>query len=196
MKTRQLLCALLLAFGLSACSENEAESPATRSSVDDPITRMESDSREAEDLEESGISSSSKTLITQEEFDQIISNTPEGQPIVIQNRFGELSLGNPLVPGYHPDLLTFNFIDCDFEGIVIQNTTQAVMNFNRCTVDGVVLTTGGVVQSMEIRRSRIGELRTIDGSHCDGLSIIKSKIELIVNDSGGDSHCFRFIGFQ
>ena len=194
MKTRQLLCTILLAFGLSACSENEAESPATRSSANDPITRMELG--EAEDLEESGISSSSKTLITQEEFDQIISSTPEGQPIVIQNRFGGLSVGDPLVPGYHPDLLTFNFIDCDFEGIVIQNTTQAVMNFNRCTVDGVVLTTGGVVQSMEIRRSRIGELRTIDGSHCDGLSIIKSKIELIVNDSGGDSNCCRFIGFQ
>ena len=196
MKKRQLLCAILLAFGLSACNENETESPATLASNESPAARVESGNVEDEGLKEVGISSSSKTLITQAEFDQIIANTPEGQPVVIQNRFGSVSIGDLYVPGYHPDFLTFNFIDCDFEDIVVQNTMQAVMTLNRCTVDVVVLTTGGVVYDMTVTRSIIGELRTIDGSQCDGLYVTKSKISQIMNDSGGDSKCFRVINFQ
>jgi hypothetical protein len=196
MKKRQLLCAILLAFGLSACNENETESPATLSNKENPVARIESGNIEDESLEGVGISSSGKTLITQTEFDQIIANTPEGQPVVIQNRFGSVSIGDLYVPGYHPDLLTFNFIDCDFENIVVQNTMQAVMTLNRCTVDVVVLTTGGVVYDMTVTRSIIGELRTIDGSQCDGLYVTKSKISQIMNDSGGDSKCFRVINFQ
>jgi hypothetical protein len=193
---KKLFCFIVIAFGLSACSENDMESPATRSAAENQTTSIASGNIEKENVEDIGISSSSKTQITQAEFDQIIANTPTGQPIVIQDRFGSLSIGDLFVPGYHPELLVFNFIDCDFESLVVQNTTQAIVDFNRCTVNGVILTTGGIVQQMDIRRSRIEELRTIDGSHCAGLSIIKSKISLIVNDSGNDSNCFRFIGFD
>jgi hypothetical protein len=190
---RKLFCSILIAFGLFACSENEIESPAARSAAEDPTTGM---GPGLEENENSSFKKTKKTPITQEEFDQIIANTPEGQPIVIERRSGGISIGNPLIPGYHPDLLTFNFVDCDFDGITISNSFQAIVNLDKCTLENLTLTTAGVVQSMEIKRSTIGELRTIDGSHCDGLSVIKSKISLIVNDSGGDANCFRFIGFQ
>jgi len=190
---RKLFCSILIAFGLFACSENEIESPAARSAAEDPTTGMGGGNLE----EENENASFRKTPITQEEFDQIIANTPEGQPIVIERRSGSVSIGHPFVPppGYHPDLLTFNFIDCDFNNIIVSNTTQAIMTINRCTIETVHLTTMGVVQQIEVRRSRIGQLRTIDGSHCESLAIIKSQVTSILND-GATGDNFRSIGFQ
>lgn len=193
---KKFFCFILAACCLSACNENDMESPATRSAAENHTTSMASGNIELENIADIGMSSSSKTQITQAEFDQIIAATPAGQPIVIQDRFGSLSIGDVYDPVYHPELLVLNFIDCELESLVVQNTTQAVISFNRCTINDVILTTGGIVQQMEIRRSRVEELRTIDGSHCAGLYVTKSKISLIVNDSGNDSNCFRFIGFD
>jgi hypothetical protein len=116
---------------------------------------------------------------------------------VIKRRSGTaLSIGNPNYANYHPELLTFEFVECEFEyGIYVFRTFQAIMNIKRCVMQSVSLETGGVVQVMEIRRSKIGSMRTIDGSHVDGLSLYNSKIGSILNDSGGDSQCFRTIGF-
>ena len=190
---RKLFCSILIAFGLFACNDNEIESPAARSAAEDPTTGMGPGNLE----EENGTSSLKKTPITEEELDQIIANTPEGQPIVIERRSGSINVGRADVPppGYHPDLLVFNFIDCDFKSIVIQRTTQQAMTLNRCTVERVTLITDAVVQNMELRRSRIGQMTTMDGSYVEGLAVINSEVSGIINDSGSPFG-FQSIGFQ
>ena len=190
---RKLFYPIVIAFSMVACLDNESESPANPSNSTNALV-----STGPGDLdEENETSSVPKTAITQSEFDQIIANTPEGQPVVIKHRFATaLTIGNPNVAGYHPDLLTFKFVDCEFSSLVVTNTGQAVLTLQRCTIQTVSLETMGIVQVMEIKRSTINELRTIDGSRCNGLTVIKSKISQIANDSGNNPNCFQVINFQ
>jgi hypothetical protein len=138
-----------------------------------------------------------RTPITQEEFNQIIANTPEGQPIVQRRSGTALTIGSPFAPPPHPELMTIKFVDCRFEnGVFVVNTFQAVMTFEKCIMRMVSLETGGVVQVMEIKQSKIQELRTLDGGRYNGLTLIGSKISQILAYDGGDTPCFQAIGFQ
>lgn len=195
---RKLLYSVLIAFGVSACVESDIEKPSASAFKDTKgvVSADLEEKNQVPSLKE--ITSLKKTPITQAEFDSIIANTPEGQPIVIKRRSGyALEIGQLYAPAVHPELLTFEFVECEFEeGIYVQNTFQAIMNIRKCVMRTVTLQTGGVVQMMEIRRSRIEQLMTIESSRCNDLTLIGSKITHVINDNGGDAQCFKFIHFQ
>jgi hypothetical protein len=195
---RKVLYSMLIAVGVSACVESDIESPSAKSlspsTIADPMTAV----GQGNDEDARQITALAKTPITQAEFDQIIANTPPGQPIVIKRRSGYgLEIGQLYAPAVHPELLTFEFVECEFEeGIFVQNTFQAVMNIRRCIMRTVTLQAGGVVQMMQIKRSKIQQLMTMESSRCNDLTLIGTKIPEIINDNGGDSQCFRFMHFQ
>src|SRR5688572_29775227 len=115
---KRLFYSVLIAAGISACVENDIESPSKSSSPQTLVT--EGGQQEQDELN----SSARRTPITQAEFNQIIANTPEGQPVVIERRKGYgLTIGTEFAPPIHPELLTFHFIDCRFEeGVRVVNT--------------------------------------------------------------------------
>lgn len=198
MYMKKLLYTILIAFVVTACVEKDATSPATTSAPGNPENlRTQKGPDDLEPGEEQAIKALAKTPITQAEFDQIIANAPPGEPIVIKRRSGTaLEIGQLYAPAVHPELLHFEFVECEFtHGIYVQNTFQALLNMRRCIMPTFMLQTSGVVQYVEIKRSKINELKTIDGGRVSGLTLTKSKILHIQHDLGGGDG-FQFIHFE
>lgn len=186
---------MFIAFGLSACVESDIKNPDGTSTSAEALTAGGSEDGEKANqvptLKE--LSSVAKTPITQAQFDSIVAATPEGQPVVIKRRSGYLlEIGNE----NHPELLTLEFVDCEFEeGLYIINKYQAIMNLRRCVMRILRLESNGVVQMMSIKRSRITELSTNEGGRCNDLTLTGAKITSIINDMG-NSNDFKFIHFS
>jgi hypothetical protein len=108
---RKLLYSIVIAFAVSACIENDVESPSTTASPEN-LTATGKTATGPEELgqrELEEIKALKKTPITQEEFDQIIANAPPGQPIVIKRRSGHtLQIGQPYAPRFIPNFSILN----------------------------------------------------------------------------------------
>ncbi|HMJ70653.1 MAG TPA: hypothetical protein VK508_17240 [Cyclobacteriaceae bacterium] len=196
---KKLLYSILIAFGVSACIENDIESPSTTSSPENLTTatgKTATGPGELGQRELAEIKALDKTPITQAEFDEIIANAPPDQPIVIKRRSGHtLQIGQPYAPPVHPELLHFEFVECEFEGgIIVQNTFQAILNIRRCVMQSVRFENNGVVQMMEIKRSKIEQLLTMEGGRVSDLTLTGTKIQTVTNDLGG-MYGFQVIHF-
>jgi hypothetical protein len=194
---KKLLYSVLIAFGISACVESDIESRSPASSPKNPENLTTATGPgELGAQEEQEIRTLAKTPITQEEFEAMVDNATMGDTIVIKRRTGNyLTIGKSSAPFTTPELLHFEFIECELEnGIIVQNTFQAILNIRRSLMRTVRMQTSGVVQSMEIRRSKIQEIVTIDGGEISDLTLFKTKVPLIQNL--GTTNGFLVIGYQ
>lgn len=122
-----------------------------------------------------------KKSLSQREFEKIVEQTPKGETIVLENISGQFTIGDYENYKFARDL-NFEFNGCNLTSIVLMITSQNTINFTKCSINAIHLTTNANINSIILTDSKVNKMRTIDGSSCEYLEVKNSFIRSILND--------------
>lgn len=137
-------------------------------------------------------STTMKKSLSQREFEKIVEQTPKGETIVLENISGHFTIGDYDNYKFARDL-NFEFVGCNLTSIVLMITSQNRINFTKCSINAIHLTTNARVNSIELTDSKVTMMRTIDGSSCEYLEAKNSFIGSIHHDVGSGLNTFQTI---